>query len=151
MNKNFNDRVKKSPLLWIYLLIGFVAAITLSSMGYIFYVGNSIVAGHAPLIDAAMEIKLEATTGHLWFEEIISGDLDKGINDVLSHIDQADWYAQAMLEGGKSAEGKFVSLADPHMQQEIKEVRNKLAEFRKITLQRWEAKKTAGIYRRSCC
>ena len=71
-DKNSKGGTKKKPILRrIYLLIGFVAAVTLGSMGYIFYLGNCMVAEHAPLIDAAMEIKFEATTSHLWFEEII--------------------------------------------------------------------------------
>jgi len=146
MNKKiFNHSKRKSPLLWIYLLIGFVATITLVSMGYIFHLGNSMIAEHSPLADAVMEIKLKATTGHLWFEEIISGDVDEDLDDVLSYIDQADWYAQAMLEGDESSEVKFVSLRDPHLRQEITEVRTKLADFRKITIQRWQTRETSGI------
>ena len=34
--KIFDYSKKKSPLLWIYLLIGFVAAVTLGSMGHVF-------------------------------------------------------------------------------------------------------------------
>lgn len=54
--KRFNYSDRKNTLLWICLLIGLVAAITVGSMGYIFYVGSSMVARHVPLIDAAMEI-----------------------------------------------------------------------------------------------
>jgi PAS domain S-box-containing protein len=90
-------------------------------------------------------IKLEATTAHLWFEEIISGDSSQSFDDVLGHLDHADWYAKAMLEGGQSAEGQFFPLSDPHMRQDITEVRGKLAEFREITLQRWQTNRTAGI------
>ncbi len=136
---------KKRPLLRIYLLIGFVAAVTVGSMGFIFYLGNRMVAGCAPMIDAAMEIKLEATTGHLRLEEMISGDRDQSIEDVLKHIDQADWYAQAMLEGGQNAEGKFVPLKDPGLRQEIEEVREKLREFKDIARRRLQSGSDAGI------
>jgi len=98
-----------------------------------------------PQIHASMEIKIKATTAHLWFEEVISGDRSQNIDNVLGYIDHADWYAQAMLEGGQSAEGKFFPLSDPHMRQDITEVRRKLTEFKEITLQRWQATKTSGI------
>lgn len=136
---------RKTPLLWIYLLIGFVAVMIVGSMGYIFYTGSSMAAGHGPLVDAAMEVKLEATMAHLWFEEIISGDRAERIDDALGHLDQAAWYAQAMLEGGENAEGTFVPLSDPDLRRKIAAVRRKLAEFRDLTLQRWDAGASAGI------
>jgi len=140
------SRTKKKVTIWrVYLLIGFVALVVVASMGYIFYLGNNMTKVHAPLKDAAMEIQLEATTAHLWLEEIISGDGSQSFDDILGHIDHADGYAKAMLEGGQSAEGKFYPLSDPHMRQVISEVSRKLIEFRKITLQRWQTSKTAGI------
>ena len=54
---------------------------------------------YAPLVDAAMEIKFEATLAHLWFEEIISGDRHEDISEVWKHQDQAEWYAKAMAMG----------------------------------------------------
>jgi len=63
-------RDKQNPLFWVAILtLGIVTA-----MVYSFYIGRNIAERYAPLVDAAMEIKLEATTAHLWFEEIISGD-----------------------------------------------------------------------------
>ncbi len=141
---NSEANPKRTALGWVYLLIVFVSAVILGSMGYIYYVGNSMVAGHAPLIDAAMEIKLEATTAHLWFEEIMSGDRHENIESVLVHIDRAEQYARAMLEGGGSGEGMCAPLRDHDMRAEITEVRIKLAEFRRITLARWKTRKTAA-------
>jgi PAS domain S-box-containing protein len=141
-----NGRTKnKVAVWWMYLLIGFVALIVFASMGYIFYIGNQMAAIHTPLKDAAMEIKMEVSIAHLYFKEIISGDSYINIDEVLEHIDQADWYAKAMLEGGQNTEGKFYPLSDPHMRQEITTVRRELAEFREITLQQWQTSKTAGI------
>ena len=75
----------------------------------------------------------------MWFEEIISGDRHESIENVLKHIDEADWYAQAMLDGGKNEEGTFIPLEDPQLRQEIEAVREKLREFREITNRRWQA------------
>ena len=143
--KIFNQSKRKSSLLWIYLLIGVVAAVILASMSYIFYVGGSMVARYSPLVDAAMEVKLEATTGHLWLEEIINGDRIKDINSVLGHLDEADWYAKAMLEGAENEEGKFHALRNTSLRNDIIQVKQKLAEFRIITIQRWQATSEAGV------
>lgn len=42
------------------------------AMLYLFNTGRSIVERYALLMDATKEIKLESTTAHLWFEEVIS-------------------------------------------------------------------------------
>jgi len=136
---------KKVTVWWVYLLIGFVASVIVTSMGYIYYLGNQITLIETPLMDAAMELKNKTTTGHLWFEEILSGDSTLSIDDVLEHLDLADWYAHAMLEGGQRANCKYFPLSDLHMRQDITEVRSNLAKFREITLQRWQVGKTAGI------
>ena len=99
---------------------------------------------YAPLMDAAMEIKLEATTAHLWFEELISGDRFEDINEVKQHLDQAQWYASAMLEGGENPEGKFIPLKNPILRGEIEKVLQKIKTFREITAQRFEAIQESG-------
>lgn len=135
----------RNPLLTIYLLIGFVSVVTVGSMGFVFHLDNRMVAGYAPQINAATEIKLEATTAHLWFEELISGDRYEDIENILRRIDRARWYAQVMLGGGESADGRIVALRDPRLRREIGQVQDKLDEFANITNQRWQARNGAGI------
>ena len=121
-----------------YLFVG-VIMVTLSliaMMGYLIYSGDRLAARQSPLVDAAMEIKLELSLGHLRLEEILSGDLTENIDHVWSHIDQADWYARAMLEGGKNAEGSFSPLTDHSMRSSMQFVRLALKEFRSIAAQR---------------
>ena len=104
------------------------------------YHGNLISSRHPPLIDAAMEIKLEATTAHLWFEEILSGDRHESIDAVWAHLDQADWYAGAMLDGGHNQKGRFRPLEEPELRRQLTEVRGKLAQFQRITRERLAAR-----------
>jgi hypothetical protein len=99
----------------------------------------------SPLVDATMKIKLETTTAHLWFEEIISGDRNEKIEDVIKHIDNALWYATAMLEGGENPEGFFVPLANPIMRKDIKEVLVKIKTFKEITKERYATIKESGV------
>ncbi len=111
--KNKIDR--RPSILWVPVL-------TLAMVGVMLYssfLGRSMAVRFAPLVDAAMEIKLEATTAHLWFEEIIGGDRYADIEEVWEHLDQAQWYARTMLEGGENPEGKFVALEDPALRHGI--------------------------------
>ncbi len=129
----------------IYLLIVIVALVILGTMAYTLFTGNRISAKYAPLVDATMEIRFQGTQAHLWFEEVISGDPYKKIEEVLDFIDQADWYAQAILEGGSNPEGTFIPIKDPKIEEPIRIVRKDLAEFKKLTKQRLKIGKAAGI------
>ncbi|OOZ40220.1 hypothetical protein BOW53_08610 [Solemya pervernicosa gill symbiont] len=118
------------------LVIGLVVS---SAVLYSFKLGSRMSDLYAPMIDAAMEIKFEATTAHLWFEEMMSGDRSESIESVRSHLDAAEWYAQAMLSGGQNQEGDFLPLEDAVMRGHIENVLLKLTEFRSIMQLRWEA------------
>ncbi|MBW8002358.1 MAG: PAS domain S-box protein [Planctomycetes bacterium] len=132
-----ND-AKELPIPYkVYLLIGFVTLLVVVTIAYSLFTANRMAAKYAPLVDAAMEIKLEASTSHLWFEEVITGDRSVDITEVWRHLDEADWYAQAMLKGGKSIEGTFIALKDPQLRAQVEQVRQKIKQFREIGEQRY--------------
>ena len=122
----------------IILVAGFGLLVT-GIMVYSLLAGSRIAVRYAPLVDAAMEIKLEATLGHLWFEEIISGDRHKDIAVVWEHLDQSAWFARAMLEGGENPEGVFIPLRDPVLRGEIEDVLANISDFRTIAEERLAA------------
>ena len=124
----------------LLVVAGLVTAVMTTIMGYLVYTGNKMVTTYAPLVDAVMEIKLEATTGHLWFEELMAGDPYANIQTVWASLDSAEWYATAMLDGGRRDEGAYEALTDQNMRHEIEAVRDKLARFREIAEQRWKAR-----------
>jgi diguanylate cyclase (GGDEF)-like protein len=116
--------------LWRFLAFLIVTGLLLVSMIiYSAETGLRMSQRYTPLIDAAMEIKLEAALGHLLLEETLHKERPGRLEDVLSHLNQADWYAQAMLEGGTNAEGTFIPLNDPLLRQYIVDVRNELVLF----------------------
>jgi PAS domain S-box-containing protein len=116
----------------------------IGGMVYVLNTGTRMSTKQTPLIDAATGIKLAATTAHLWFEEILSGDRHEEMNDVWELLDSADWYARAMLEGGRRAEQEILPLQDTGMREQIRRVRSKLGEFRSITGDRWRARQTSA-------
>lgn len=100
---------------------------------------------YSPLIDAAMEIKLEAAIAHLWFEEIVSGDTNITYEQVMMHIDASIWYTNAMLHGGENDEGHFLPIEDAELRQSIKETQTSLKDFRKVSETRWLNRDNSGI------
>ncbi len=132
---------KQTPAVWMIVFTLIIAA----AMLYSLITGSSLAERYAPLVDAAMEIKLEATAAHLWFEEIISGDRTLKIEDVFAHLDQAERYARAMLEGDENREGKFVPLDSPILRGKVEQTLAGIIAFRKIARERWQAQAESGI------
>ncbi len=114
-------------------------------MFYSLNTGRSIAERYAPLIHAAMEIKLEATIAHLRFEESISGDLTLQIDDVWKHLDQAEWYARAMLYGGENRESKLVPLEIPVLRRGIGRALGRIDAFRSIAHERRKTQSQSTI------
>ena len=128
----------------IYGFIGIVALLIALTMGYSLRTGNRMTTRYIPLVDAAMEIKLEATTAHLWLEEIIGGDPYVDTATVWRHLDAAKWYANAMLEGGENPEGIFIPLEDSQLRYEITEVQRLLRYFKEVAEERFFAQEGAA-------
>jgi diguanylate cyclase (GGDEF)-like protein/PAS domain S-box-containing protein len=112
---------------------------------YSFYTGRNIVERFTPLVDAVKEVKLEATISHLWFEEAISGDRTLNIEDIWAHLDQAEWYARAMLDGGTNEKGTILALNDPSLRLKIGATIDGIHQFRKIAEKRWASQISSGI------
>ena len=130
---------------YLYAMLAAIAIIIIVGMTLVFYLGIHVAAVHGPLVDAAMEIRLETTTSHLLLEEILRGGKTKTISDVLNCIDQARWFANAMLHGGRNYERTFFPLKDPDMRRDIGEILQGLTEFEQITHERYEARTIAGV------
>jgi PAS domain S-box-containing protein len=109
------------------------------------FMGVRMATRHAPLVDAAMEIKLELALAHLWFEELVNGDSNNDETMVWAHIDEAQWYVTAMLEGGENKEGTYIPLSHPHLLRELEEVRLKIVDFRAIARERLATLAQSGI------
>jgi PAS domain S-box-containing protein len=130
MKRPFSRSATIPLVIVLGLLIG-------GAMLFSLFIGNRISERHAPLMDAAVEIKLEAALGHLWFEEVVGGDTNEEIASTWEHLDRSAWYARAMLEGGENSEGIFIPLRDPDLRREIEEVVTKIDHFRALAEQRW--------------
>ena len=122
-----------------------VTFLILGMLAYMLYTGNKIVTTYEPLIEASKDLKFEATQAHLWFEEIISGDSHESIESVWHHLALADWYAQAMLEGGVKEDYVFIALSDENLRKEVQKIRDNLAKFRQIAELRYVMKTKSGV------
>ena len=99
--------------------------------------GDAIGARLAPLGDAAMEIKLNATTGHLYFEEIMGGDESESIDAFWGYLDETQFYIDAIGKGAKNEEGTFIATDNPKVLAELADVQSALDAFRVSAEQRY--------------
>ena len=107
------DKLKREQVsIKPFFLIALITVAALVIIFISFSQGYRMTAKHSGLIDAAMEIKLEATFAHLWLEELLSGDEYESIEKVKGHLTTSAWYAHAMLDGGTNSEGTFIALED---------------------------------------
>jgi two-component system, cell cycle sensor histidine kinase and response regulator CckA len=131
----------RTPIVWVTILAVSTAVILVYSL----VTGDRLARYHAPLADAAMQVQSEAAIGHLWFEEIISGDRDREIEEVWEHLDRAAWFVEAMLEGGEDS-GRVISAVEGDaLRREIEKVGERVVEFRKLAEERWAAVESSGI------
>jgi diguanylate cyclase (GGDEF)-like protein/PAS domain S-box-containing protein len=104
---------------------------------YSFSNGKNIAERYNPLVDATIEIRLEAAKAHLWFEQVASGEQTIHIDNVWAHIDQSQWYAKTMLDSGTNKEDTFPPLTDPNIRIKIEETIKGIHHFREIAEKRW--------------
>lgn len=103
-----------------------------------FNTGYTMSAKYTPLVDAAMEVKLEASLGYLWLEDLMHGSDSRTYSkDVEAHFNQAIWYADAMLMGGENSEGTYVplSIKEKRMRSLVLETRSDLIEIKELSLE----------------
>ncbi len=91
----------------------------------------------APQVDAMMEIKLATTSAHLNFEELMSGDRERRIEEVWRLFDEADWYCNAVLNGGRNDEGTYIATSDSVLREKVERVRRSLGGMRRAAEERY--------------
>ncbi len=136
INREHSSSFSKRTLL-MYLSVGFIGMFIVATLWYAKSTSSRIASQYSPLIHVAMEIKFNAATAHLLFEEIISGDNTEDINKVWKNLDISKMYAQTMLKGSESFdEGTYVPLTDLKLRQDVLVVLDKIEEFRAVAKER---------------
>jgi len=139
---NFNIKMKLlSGFGAMAILLLFTGILSFIEIDDLYKASERVGIINAPRVDACMEIKLSATTAHLWFEEVMTGAEEKSaMKDVWKQLDEAIWFANALLMGNENDEGKFYKLTDSKTIAVIKEVKQDLLDFKIIAQKRYDNK-----------
>jgi diguanylate cyclase (GGDEF)-like protein len=101
------------------IVLAITGIIIISASIFSIKVAHEVADVHAPLVDAAMEIKFELALANLDFEERISGEKASTMDGVHTHIEQAKWYARAMVFGGRNSEGVYIPIENEELRNRI--------------------------------
>ena len=129
-----SNRKPKFPAIpWrMHLLVGIVGLIVIGIVVYGFYIGERLTALDEPLIDAVMEIQLEAEASDLWFREVIQGNLVADPRTIWQPLEQSVWYLHAILQDSKIRKKFYSPLKDEDTHELIEDVQKKFAVLKKV-------------------
>ena len=99
--------------------------------------GRRMTVHHARLVHTATEIKFQVSQAHIWLEEGLLGDPAVERDTFMTHLDQAESLAVAMLEGGMGAGEPLRPVQTAGLRREIRSLRGSLAQYRSQSLERW--------------
>lgn len=105
--------------------------------------GHKLEDKYSELIHATMEIKLETAYAHLWFEEIMAGDSTQNLDEVMTHLDSAIWYVNAILNGGIKSGDVYFAIQDEKLRIDTNKLLNNLHQFKTLTNERHTHFKTS--------
>ncbi len=128
---------------WTYLLMVLLGLFIAGTLVYSFNKAVRMNTLYAPLINASVEIELNATMAHLIVEEILNGDHFEE-KQVWENYARANWYTQGMLEGNQKGEDVILPLKDSRMRLIVQDLSKRLHEFEAISKIRLENRKTSG-------
>ncbi len=135
--KKISNRLLAVAVAGITLLLVLISVISIQYT-------NRMVSQYSTLVATSIEVKLEIATAHLWFEEIILGDIHESLETVYQHHDKASHYIDAILEAAGDPLGTVVPINSPQIRQNLKQVKKHLAQFREITQERFNSIDYAG-------
>lgn len=97
------------------------------------------------LVEAAlMDAQINASTGHLWVEEAVSGDATAG--QALADIDQAIKLLNVTLNGGETEHGPIPGpLKGPELRAHADELMSLLVNFKKLGVERLKHPGESGV------
>lgn len=101
-----------TAFLGVFLVILVGGFLSLLQVRSLYTAADSLITEATPHLDAAMEIRLSTTNAYLQLERLLSGNNNAATEkDVVDMLDEAEWYLDALLEGGSNEENVFIALA----------------------------------------
>ncbi len=115
------------------LLGGLVVAALLASV----LLGQRMVVHYGAWKNAVMEIQLEASEGHLWLKEILAGERNADMDQVMEHFRNSIWYTRALLFGGRDGWSEYRPVSDPDLRRVLENILASQTALLRLARERW--------------
>ena len=111
----------------------FLSGLLLSMMVYMLYAGNRMAVIDLPLMEVSKELRLEVMRAYISAGKVSGreGDIDKA----KYHIDLADGYVDAILDGGQINTYHLTALQNQMLRQEFLQLQKKMNELHENYIQ----------------
>lgn len=124
----------------ILLLIG-SGIMGITELRSLFNSANMLVDEDLPLLSTVKEIKYLTTKGHLWFEEILSGDEGESIENVYGFWKQSADYCDKMIQGGTIEGLQIHPVTDDQLIQDLQQLKMALNDLLQVGEKRYNSNK----------
>ncbi len=121
------------------LVIFFAAAIVASGLGYLHYNAKRLSEYHGAQLHAIVDLTHYAIMAHRGDNELLSGDRSESISTVRGLFTRAEWYAQALLNGGENGRGKILPFDGSVKREQALQLRKMIGFLRHLSEQRYTA------------
>ena len=137
-----SDGTQLAPGVWkMHLVIWTLGLFMVCIVGYGFYSGDRINTVDAPLVQAAMKIKLEASTTNLVLEGILGDGFVGGLEPVWKPLDRAFLNFRSIFNESKKRKTMLPFQANTLDSADIDKLESKLSEFKDNARKRFEGKR----------
>ncbi len=126
------------PIIRVYLAVGVCLLASSTGLGYAWFSARRMTLEHSKVCCAAMEIRLEAAAAHLWLQKYIYVRDDDLLNRVRTHLDNAVWYVQAILQGGTNHHDYYPPACNVSIRNYAQTIGRQITSYREQILNRLE-------------
>lgn len=109
---------------------------------FAFQLRSGAVEHFSPIIDATMEIRIEIAKSHILMDHFLDGDSSVKETHVMRHLKNAQWYANALINGGSNEHNTFTPIESETARNSIRQLQDALTLLISATAKQLTRKKS---------
>jgi signal transduction histidine kinase len=134
-----------APRYWAPATIFLLGALSIALLIWIDEISRT-QHSHFALADALMDLRIRVATSDSWFDKVVAGGAEGGVDKAWSDLREATRLAEVILNGGESENGVILPpLKQPELRRRAAEIKRLLSQFAMIARERYERPESAGI------
>ncbi len=137
--RQLTDPVLRRARLRVQLVLAAFIFTMIAALFANLHMTTRLAARYTPMLDAILHVKLNVTTAHLWFEELLAGDTGESIGEVWGNMSAADLHIVNVLKGDRVDNLTLGGIVpEEHFRGAFEALGRKLGALRRVAELRWE-------------